>query len=256
MMSALTRLIARGKGTVEPRLSPRIASRFETPVEEWGASTEGPNEVSTAALAPADTPAPEVQQQTSSRITPAPSPVRKELPAPAAPPAERRVPQALMPTRPVSASATSETPVIPSGSASDETAPTQTRPLPEPVLVPADPRIERERGSEDRGAEEAPSERLEVRPPPKPLLPPETKSGSTAEGFFQLGGVPVPPAAHSGSGKMAVQQAQEPPEIVIHIGRIDVRSDPAPQATPQRRRQPRAQMTALGDYLKSRGGAG
>ena len=44
----------------------------------------------------------------------------------------------------------------------------------------------------------------------------------------------------------------EPPEITVHIGRIDVvASSEAPKA-PRRPEPRRPQMTALGDYLKGR----
>ena len=62
------------------------------------------------------------------------------------------------------------------------------------------------------------------------------------------------PFRESEAGNRAVSAVPEPPEIVIHIGRIDLAAGPEPAPKP-RQRSARPPMTDLSDYLRRDGGA-
>ena len=102
-----------------------------------------------------------------------------------------------------------------------------------------------------------PEQGLLSQEPPEPLLPPEPRI------FEQGPPQPAPdsePFAALSAPQSSRQQStasgavkNEPPEIVINIGRIDLRSPPAAPPAPRPRPQ-RPKTTDLGDYLRGKGG--
>jgi|GEM_PF-2224996 len=93
---------------------------------------------------------------------------------------------------------------------------------------------------------------IERVPPPEPLAPPIGEAEPADRGRLALdAGEP----AVSRAGRSEAAAMQQPPEIVIQIGRIDLRTPPA-AAPPQtaRPQRPRAKGTDLGDYLRGKGG--
>ena len=62
-----------------------------------------------------------------------------------------------------------------------------------------------------------------------------------------------PPSLTGETGSRVTSAAPETPEIVIHIGRIDLTAAPEPESKP-RRRPERLPMIRLTDYLRRDGG--
>lgn len=256
MNSVLTRLIARGKGANELGLRPRIASRFETSQDDWGAAPELQSESSRLAPESSKATASEPQQNSISVDPTASHPKRSDPLESEASPQTRQIPAAPSKRQTAFNPSLAVPPQISNVSKPDDAAVTRQESPPKPLIPTITSEVDRKPDINTPESNEGSARELEVRVPPMPLLPPETQPGRTEEGPFQFSELPAPQIALPGHRQAEAPQAQEPPEIVVHIGRIDVRSDPAPQAPPQRRRTGRPQMTPLGDYLKSRGGAG
>ncbi len=255
MSGVLTRLIARGKGTAEPGLSPRIASRFESPVEEWGAVTEALTKTPVAEPATRNSPTIEGSERPASTRESSPEQPSGSMPEAIQPSDSRQGPAPLLPPPPVREAARTKASTPPAASTSDIPSELE-RPVAPPLLTPEtepEVRVHREANESESGGSTgltADSSR-----PPVPLLPPERTPAATPQTSFQVNPTFAPQPGAVPTARQEMTQAPEPPEIVIHIGRIDIRSDPEPRA-PAKRRQARPQMTPLGDYLKSRGGTG
>lgn len=88
----------------------------------------------------------------------------------------------------------------------------------------------------------------EARRAPEPLLPPD-RSASLGE---TLAAALTQPGAAPASAAPADADEAGPPEITIHIGRLDIRTD-APRPAPTRTRAaPARSLPSLSDYLRGR----
>jgi hypothetical protein len=241
----LARLAARALGAPAPMtgnpaaaIRPRLPLRFEPeaglpPPPEEGLDPAGP-----IPLRPASDPAPRTgdlrapdrsapsSPATPVGQTPTAAPLRRPPPPPDIPPADRRAPSPKPPpgTTPVAATR----PVI---AAAQETPPVRPAPAMAPPAAQGAPQL----------APPAPSRRA-IPTPPAPLQPLREPPLFRPAPFASL---PDPPKGHP-----PLLQPEAPPDIVIHIGRIDVAapSAPAPRPAP-----PASRTTDLGDYLRGRG---
>lgn len=254
MKGVLTRLVARGKGVATPGLSPRLAARFEASTDDWGTVTENSGDALFARPAPEA--ATQEQQRTIPSVATVP-PERKTDPMrPSQTPESTQPPPTLLLGQTTSLSPPTEPSGATGVSVAEQEVEAELRSSPEALLPDVDAKTEHKQATEDPIVEEVPEQLLEVSKPPSPLLPPDSESDSAATRPAPFGGLPLPQPAVAALNQKETPEVREPPEIVVHIGRIDVRTAPAPQtpAKPPRTRRP--QMTPLGDYLKSRGGAG
>lgn len=253
-MSVLARLVARATGQLAPGLAPRLPGRFETAPGAWGGSFE-------------------VQERNVTAPPPADATQRLRTEAPPPPPAPAaakqntesgsRRPQPLMPER---TTAVDQAPLPPSDAASAETprraqpqAPDVAEPPPDHGVAPAKPAAEgvEAPGSRLRRAkpEGAPTHlSAEIVAAPEPLLPkasPTADRSGRSDPPHRVQSPPfqAPPYARSGRAAPA-----EPPEITVHIGRIDIVASPEEPKAPRRAKPRRPQMTELGDYLRGREG--
>ena len=275
MTGVLARLVARAHGAEAPRLRPRLPARFETasapqpPPEErdgvsvWQSlerSDRRPLPASDTARAPG--PPPAETRSTHRRIVPdavepsaliGPPPLHPDRRDPAdipearvvgaapypaiSPPAAAAAPTGLPPTvprrapteRPPTAQRRAPTEPPPTGQRRAPTAPAPTTPPPAAV--------------EPRNIQPHP------RPPPEPLMPIAPVTAPPPAGPM----IAAPPTSPSGdAGGCVTSAVPEPPDIVIHIGRIDLTAMPEPEPKP-RRRPERPPMTRLTDYLRRDG---
>jgi hypothetical protein len=242
----LTRLAARALGAPAPMtgnpaaaIRPRLPLRFEPDAGLPPPPEEGLN-AGQIPLRPAPDPAPRTgdlratdrSAPSSPEIcvekTPTAAPLRRPPPPPDILPADHKAPS-LRPsptTTPVAATRT----VI---AAAQETPPFRHAPATAPPAAHSAP----------QPAPPAPS-RPAIPTPPAPLQPvrepPPFRPAPAAPLPERLPG--APPRA----------QAEAPPDIVIHIGRIDVAA-PAAAAAPTRPDPTPPRHTDLGDYLRGRG---
>ncbi|WP_157935884.1 hypothetical protein [Paracoccus zhejiangensis] len=219
MSGILQRLVGRATGAETPGLRPRLPGRFE-----GGAGELGFREVADEVVAPQipdakqaeEVPA-EGQGRPSAPAEPAASPIR---PAPLLPPAHA-------PSQPRVAAAepaTAEPPAI-AGHA------------PAAPLEAAEPRVSTVTPSL------APDP---IRSAPPPLLP--VQPHERLEQAITTRLVEHTPA-HPHSVPLQLTEAAPEPEITIHIGRLDIRSDtPAPRPASRAPQQP--SLPSLADYLR------
>ncbi len=244
-MSVLTRLVARAKGQAAPGLTPRLPGRFET-----GSGGDEPMEVhERTAAGPAPVPEAARREAPPGRQTPrghhAASATGKR-PA-AAQPFKATAPEAQGPLAPRIAEP------VPAR------AEPRTRPEPVELIVttrasqappahpdvppsPLSPRAERPSGERrDATRENAPEVLLPDAPPPVERRRPPDPAGARS-----------PPVRTAPIGRNRQAAAPEPPEITVHIGRIDVVMAPEERKGAKRPEPHRPQMTELGDYLRGR----
>jgi len=257
-MTVLTRLLARAKGQAASGLVPRLPGRFET--------------------APGDRGGPlEVQEQ---RLSASPAPVGRSdrpmmnaLPQPPSPPVgegrfepSRARPRPLIPGRAVADDETPASPLdaVPASQPGRGVPPISELPGPPPPGRTATPaattaeRVERL----DRAARHAEEERAlsavlpEIAATPAPLLPDVRPPVDLPVRPDDPDRTQIPPFHAQPKTRTGRTAKEEPPDITIHIGRIDVVAVPEERKTPKRPERRRPQMTALGDYLrgKERGG--
>ena len=244
-MSVLTRLVARAMGQAAPGLTPRLPGRFETgggggePIEvdlrtvaalarvPEAARREAPPVRQTprghhaasetgerpASAQPSEAPAPEAPGPLAPRIA-EPEPARAE-------PHDRPEPEELIVTALASHQPTAH-PDVP----------------PRPLALQAEHASEERR---DATRERAPEVLL-------PDAPPPVERGRSPEPAGALS----PPFRAAPVGRNRQAAGPEPPEITVHIGRIDVVMAPEERKGAKRPEPRRPQMTELGDYLRGR----
>ena len=257
MSGVLARLVGRAKGEPAGRLRPRLPQRFETPAAAAGdgrdtgfaTATEG-FPAAERTFSPASNggqhPGP---QHSQSRDLPPRGPSR-----PVTPPRVERDPSQSGRPRP----ALDAGPVPPTSGAVYRPPPVET--MTEPPFLPATTGSTPVRGRQGNATKwpaalHAPPvpgpQSMLVQPnreaPPVPLMPVAPRPSLPAEPGPQSAASPIrikpAPATSAAAG----------PDIVIHIGRIELKA--ATEAAPRPRPRPaRQSMTDLGDYLKGRGG--
>ena len=256
MTGVLKRLVAHATGQAASRLRPRPRSRFETPSkrnqqdalalhEETLVRRPAVNEAAPEAIeVPDDGPrdpmraAPQRSAERSSgdrrtvEATPA-EPARESAPDPLSTRREPALPRRL-PGRALS---------FPFEASEDGT----TTPGAESRMGAGSPGAGRRGGVGVRAqapvADEAGA--------PAPLIP--GAEDAPPEGFARIS---TPPAARPLRRTSFRQQAEPaPPDITIHIGRIDLRSETAKPERRPRRSRPETKLTSLGDYLKNGAGS-
>ncbi len=244
-MSALARLAALASGRASSRLRPVLPARFEP----GGFGEEEFSERHDETPAPPATAPDRAAEPVPQTLAPPAGPRTRA--APSGPPAGRT----LAPETPEAASKAPPAPLIdvPEPTLRDVQSASTDPAMPAPdALPPPQPS-----GRKEQLAPHAPVAPFATAPavsdaaPPPPLLPPAPRPGFDPE--------PAPSAAKSDRRAPAAPAVSStppapPPEITIHIGRIELReAAPPPRERPRpERRAP--QVTPLGDYLK--GGSG
>lgn len=242
MIGVLSRLVARATGAVRPGVVPRLPARFEAGT---GPDLGGPETTSDLPLpVPVQQDAPEGSQKSWS----APAAIPDTVPLVArnsGVPTRQAVPTAgltrLGPVPPVSPEP---------GPVRVEARDPQARSLPEPVAFSPEPLLP-----------SVPAAPRAVPEPPVGQLVPEPDKRVGPAPVALLARVPEPAREDPATARPQVAPRRmqsaiappEPPEIVIHIGRVDIRSDAAParrEKSPKRR----AELTPLADYLRGRDG--
>lgn len=250
MTGILTRLVARANGRSKPRLAPRIPGRFEASSNEGRGYFEIINEKVSAAP-PADA----VPQDLTAPDKPLSGQVDRPVEIPVEPSAPTRLQDHLAAEerndlrRENRAEAST-----PKGLEAD----TAFSARPErPARVQVEPREAEFRASTPahRFETDLPAPlQPELAEPPKRFLPveprPAPEPGTSLNPAHQ-----APARVHRVQPDQVLRrpQPQELPEIVINIGQIDVKTEPAKAGALARRPAKRPQMTPLGDYLKSGG---
>ncbi|WP_299844398.1 hypothetical protein [uncultured Paracoccus sp.] len=221
MSGVLQRLVARATGAETPGLRPRLPGMFE-----GGAGALGFREIADEVVAPQ---VPEARQAES---VPPHTQFRPAAPAEHANPPARPAPL-LPPTQ-----APSQPPTVAAQSAVIEPTAIADRP-PAVSFKPAAPRVSTVTPTL------APDP---MRPAPLPLLqvqPPERLEHSITTRLVET----MPARPHSAPHQPADAAPEPEPEITIHIGRLDIRSEPpAPRSAP--RPSPQASLPSLADYLR------
>jgi hypothetical protein len=250
MSGILARLVERARGDAVHRLRPRLPARFEALMGEGGAGEAGFEPVVSA------TPFPEAPQAATPDAPPARIAPRSAEPAEPASAAMRLEPPQDSPRiRPETDLGASPTQppraAVAPGAGSGALTPPLARPAPrdtaEQSQVPG-----RQPPSVLQRVEGAPRRnRLSLEAPPGPLMP-------VAQSPSLVPAVAAPPTAplshrRGPESRRAPAAPHNVPDIVINIGRIDLKSAPAPvpRVRPKRDRKP---MTSLSDYLNGRGG--
>lgn len=242
-MSVLTRLVARATGQAAPGLTPRLPGRFEIgggagePLEVHERTVFTPRSPAASHEAPPLRQAPRGESPAvESREARAPAP-QSERPAPEAP-----EPVAPRMEKPEPARAEPQTPSEPLElivtTRTDRDAPVEREapehPLPSRI-VEGEPDLRRD--TMERS--------LEV------LLPGPPPADRTRRPSEPDGAMPALVRALPVSRNRQAA-APEPPEITVHIGRIDVVMAPEERKAAKRPEPRRPQMTELGDYLRGR----
>ncbi len=244
-MSLLTRLVARATGRAAAGLTPRLPGRFET-----GSAGAEPPEVHGRTVA-----APARAAEAVRREAPLPRTARhSEGPAPEG--QETRAPAAL----------------------SERSAPDLPEPLPPPAETPNAGRAEPRQAPEPPGpivaaqaGHDTPEDREAARqhlPPGPPLRGPKPQRPAVERAPDVLlsepppfdrrrrpsdpGGEIRPPFRAPPVTRNRQTAAPEPPEITVHIGRIDVVMTPDERKGAKRAEPRPPRMTDLGDYLRGR----
>jgi hypothetical protein len=238
MMGVLARLVARATGQAPPALRPRLRSRFE------GSPGTGLVEEATERAAPPASP---------SREAPVPHETRREEP-----PLERPL-AASGAAEPLGRVAEEHRRAAPIERETPTARPRAPHPAPPPALMPAEPlQAEAQRPAPAAPTRGVPA-RVELAREPTvlagrapPLLldpaPPSAIRWPEPSTEAVAGGVAAPPV-----GARAASEAPTP-EISIHIGRIELRSDaPKPERAARRTRPA---VPSLGDYLRGKGSGG
>jgi hypothetical protein len=121
-------------------------------------------------------------------------------------------------------------------------------------LLPAAPSARPSSGSEAGAARPAPPRSSGAAPAPPPGLDADRAAVGPTIGSARLvtGRWPVTPAGPAQPSAPAVRE--EPPNVTVTIGRIEVRTTPVPQ-TPPRQHPDRRPALSLGDYLDRRHGS-
>jgi len=245
MKSPLVSLLARATGQSPSGLRPRLAARYEgRAVAGEGFQEVAREQVVLQPISPGAEPPPATPQASlSGRVEAGPAQPSSASRNEARPPA----PDTLVPDRPAVEQATP----IPRPPPPEASAPSPL--LPRDTTGPASPPAPSAEGrrpvAEERG----------IGAPPAPLLSPEGRVERIVERFGETAPAEPPsfverPHSPRRGQPQAVEPATpEPPEIVISIGRIDLRAPPA-AAKPAPARRPQPTMTDLGDYLRSKGG--
>ncbi len=238
-MSILSRLVARANGTATPGLRTRLPSHFEA---GNSAAQEGfftvqedvPARPTPEPHSPPVAEAPQHRQQDTPRAEPPPGEHNlhnPEPPAPLQPPAQKADTQMAEPTV-----LPTEAPKVPS-SGQNQT--------PQPLL-PETPPSEVHITHLEQAASEPerqPIARIETSAP-EPLLPADK---ATVVEHIPHAVAATAPKQHSQAPLSTAEP--NPPEITIHIGRIDLRSD-APRPAQSRTPAKRPTLPSLSDYLK------
>lgn len=252
-MSVLARLVARATGQASPGLAPHLPGRFETVPGDWSGSFE-------------------VQERNAAAPPPAGETVRPRMDAPPRPPSLAAGEESAQPgpERPRSliserAAAVDPARVPPLDAASADPprhdgprALESAEPPPDRTKAPAGPAAE---GTERPGPmmprraapEGAPFRwSAEIVAAPEPLLPdapPTLDRAMRPDPPDRAQRPPFQAPPFTRAGRVA---PAEPPEITVHIGRIDVVASSEERKAPRRPESRRPQMTALGDYLRGR----
>ncbi|NVO58272.1 hypothetical protein HW561_21020 [Rhodobacteraceae bacterium B1Z28] len=243
-MSVLGRLTELASGRAQARLRPRLPTRFEpggyaedgfvTRDQEIAASAPNSDRRESALDSPAQ-PQRKPQKQREQRATDASRPIPSR-PQPD-PPASRRELGPL----PIPESVTSETVQNPPHLSNQPTRPAQEKPdQPMPQII--------EQTAETDGIIH--HHHYDTLPPadtpPDPLLPPveNPKFNLTAQILPEPRGERPDRVAAGASGPSA------PPEITIHIGRIDLRTPQPEKPRRPKPKGPKAPVASLSDYLK------
>lgn len=234
-MSALSRMIGRATGQIAPGLRPRPIARFEAAATE----STGFHETSTETAAPQSIDCDGGISETADHL-PAPTPA-----------SSRNTPSALRePSTPEAPSAPQRGPTItPEGASTVSEAPSGAHHSPE------------ERRPETTSSvtirDGAPAPAPPASPPPAPLLPAPVIPVTAVAADRPTAGMEAPEPARSfqsraANGKRGLPRAgaaDAPPDISIHIGRLELRTT-SPEARPGRQKRTKPDMTSLADYLK------
>jgi len=233
----LQRLVGRAMGEASGNLRPRLPSRFEASLHATGwqdihaavpTASEPSAGLAPRAAQPALRPAP---RASDSPPAPLPQVVQQTAGAPMAP-QPPKVPHTHATSRsappPVAAPAAAPPPLLPEAA---------TAPALQGLQPPVDPPSPNERS--------APGRTL-----PPPVAPTPLLSADPRPHRIQVPDVALPrhQSAPVAEGQPAAPGAPEP-EVVIHIGRLDIRTDrPKPAPTPRAVRP--SGMPSLADYLR------
>ncbi|WP_282606185.1 hypothetical protein [Pelagibius sp. Alg239-R121] len=255
MSGVLSRLVARANGTAGPGLSPRVASRFEVPSTEWGSAPETVNE-SIPAEPPVVPPKPsEPVPDSRSPLATDPAELDKRTLRRAQAPSLENRPSPLLPASPLPRQSD------PLQSHRDHRK-TDDMPVREQAVPPAPIAAT----LPNEAVADLPSSTVDIalpapratQParPPEPLLPQHHYSPPEGEDSGRYEPDSARQRVSSRSLHREDPSAPATPDIVIEIGRIDVRAEPVAQKQPKRPQLRQPQMTSLADYLKSGRGSG
>lgn len=271
MTEALTRLLGRATGQVASRLRPRLPTRFEMPARQDADSFVTQHE--DVLLGPTDNREPgpvrdgrpskeTTVTQTAARQTavnetspldPAPSPAKpasndqptsglaRDIEASVSP--ERAPPTPFLPPHREPARFPDRAPPQETPQASRETSRDVEPAAPRASLAPVQSEHRNDRIHEDLDQQSG------MPPPLMPSADPQDPSGFRDSASL--------PSTNPGRRAAQSQQAERdaaPPEINIHIGRIELRAETAKPAKQPRRARPERNGSSLGDYLKGGGG--
>ena len=247
MTGVLQRLIGRATGELSAGLRPRLPSRFESGTRETGMQEIHAEDTAPRAAAPPDQPDSNAEHvSSSSKSLAAKRPVAEQAPAPLQAPRTCRPESQPIADTPVTAEDTSRLVSTPSSSPAPllpTASPTSTG-SPVTALAP-------DTRSNHPTLGDAPQQQPERHDPlqaaPPPLLPLDPTPPFADAVSEAARGQPIPPA----NPQKAVLEKASAPEITIHIGQLDIRTEqPKPTGAPARRAGRPRQMPALSDYLR------
>jgi hypothetical protein len=258
MNEALQRLVGQASGDLSAGLRPRLPSRFESGIRETGFQETQAEQ----SPRPTPTPAPSTESDEGS---PRPAPASSTESETASLSHTRRITPpapAPLPTRDSEGRLDGPHPITHKRTTTGDASPgiSTASPVPTPLLPEAlslrtplaplqEPSGHRPQIAGHRVDLEHP--RQEHRDPPhsapEPLLPPDPAASLTGN----LAVADTVPPLDAIDGPSAPDEAA-PPEISIHIGRLDIRSE-APKPAPQKRSAtPARSLPSLSDYLRGR----
>lgn len=240
MSGVFQRMIGRATGAAPSGLRPRLPSRFETDLSEGGFAETAAEIPATAAPDAPEAVRPDAPRQRRA-TRPAPTPPEA---APTTPPEPHRA------VRPAPAPPEA----APAPLSEGENAPAPPPPV-LPLAVHAHPMSPAPDLQEPAPPHEPPASGETIpttRSPadaatpdqPRPLLPPDPTGARAPE--ILPGAIPAPDMRLGD----ATEQAPSEPEITIHIGQLDLRTQPPHAPKPRPRATPAGTLPSLADYLR------
>ena len=247
MSNGLSRLIAQAQGAVEGGLRPRPRTRFEDGASSGEVLTETQSE-HPAQNAPA-----QPEQTVPQRMVAPPDSVMTEHPAASEPVTPQRHPEesferqpVLRPRRLLETDDTAEQ--------GQEPAQTENmRPQDAPLRAPLQSQTSQNASSallHDDAVRADAKTTPPAHPPLEPLLPQDPPAPVLGTGDPEPALPPLQPNPASDAQATAPEEAA--PEIVIEIGRIDLKPPPPAQPASPPRAAPARPLPSLGDYLRGK----